>query len=77
MDPMGEMLDEDDRPLPKPKPAREAAVYGAVVALALFFVGWITGMGGAFWANALFSLAMGVFAAILFLLVKRYGPGLK
>lgn len=77
MDPMGEMLEEDDRPAPQPKPAREAAIYGVVVALALFFVGWITGMGGAFWANLAFSLAMGALAAVLFLAVKRYGGRLK
>ena len=71
MDPMNEPLSEE--PVGKPKPWRLAAIYGTVVGLALFFVGWITGMGGAFWPNLGFSALMGIFAAILFRLVLKRG----
>ena len=49
------------------------AIYGMVVAAAVFFVGFITGMGGSLIPNAIFSLAMGVLAAGAFYLVQRYG----
>ena len=49
--------------------------YGAVVALALFIVGWLTGMGGSFIPNLVFSILMGVFAGVLFRYVRRrFGP---
>ena len=52
---------------------RQTLIYGATVFGAIFFVGWITGMGGSFVPNLLFGLAMGVLAAICFALVQRYG----
>jgi hypothetical protein len=51
---------------------KQAAIYGAVVNAALFFVGWITGFGGSFWPNLGFSLLMGVFAAVCFVLAHRF-----
>lgn len=50
---------------------RQPAIYGAVVAVALFFVGWTTGMGGSFIPNLLFSIAIGAFAAVCFWAVMR------
>ena len=50
---------------------REAVVYGLVVTCALFFIGWVTGMGGSFLPNLGFSILMGVFAGGLFILAKR------
>ena len=47
-------------------------IYGAVVFVAIFFVGWITGMGGSFLPNLGFSLLMGVLAAVCFWLVLRF-----
>ena len=44
---------------------RQPVIYGAVVFAAIFFVGWITGMGGSFWPNLAFSLLMGVLGAAL------------
>jgi predicted benzoate:H+ symporter BenE len=52
---------------------RDAITYGAVAAIAIFFVGWTTGMGGSLLPNIIFSIAMGVLAAVLFTLVKKYG----
>ena len=51
---------------------RQAAIYGAVVALAVFFIGVTTGMGGATAFDVIFSALMGVFAAVLFAAVKKY-----
>ena len=41
---------------------RQACIYGGVTALAIFLVGWVTGMGGSFLPNLLFSLLMGLLA---------------
>ena len=53
----------------------QPAIYGAVVSAAVFFVGWITGMGGSFVPNLVFSLAMGAFAAVCFWAVRRFAGG--
>jgi len=50
----------------------QAAIYGAVVAAVVFFIGLTTGMGGALIPNLIFSALMGVFAAVLFAAVKKY-----
>lgn len=51
---------------------RQSAIYGAVVAIAVFFIGVTTGMGGATAFDLIFSALMGVFAAVLFAAVKKY-----
>ena len=56
---------------------RQPLIYGAVVFGAIFFVGWSTGMGGSFLPNLVFSLAMGVLAGVMFLLVTRFSKGGK
>lgn len=53
--------------------AHRSLIYGVVVFAAIFFVGWVTGLGGSFIPNLGFSLFMGVFAAICFSLVTRFG----
>ncbi len=50
---------------------RQPLIYGATVFGAIFFVGWITGMGGSFMPNLVFSLAMGVLAAICFGVARK------
>ena len=52
---------------------RQPLIYGAVVFAAIFFVGWVTGMGGSFGPNLVYSLLVGGFAAICFWLMQRYG----
>ena len=53
----------------------QPVIYGAVVAAVVFIVGFVTGMGGSLVPNAVFSLAMGVFAAFCMYLVQRFaGP---
>lgn len=52
---------------------RQAMIYGGVAFLAVFFVGWSTGMGGSLLPNLLFSLAMGALAAGCYVLAVRLG----
>ena len=51
---------------------RHAIIYGCVVAMAVFFVGYTTGMGGSLVPNLVFSALMGVLAAVLFTAVKKF-----
>ena len=50
---------------------RHAIIYGCVVAVAVFFVGYTTGMGGSLVPNLVFSALMGVFAGAMFFFIKR------
>lgn len=43
---------------------KQTIIYGIVVASVIFFIGLITGMGGDFWPNIIFSGLMGVLAVI-------------
>ena len=52
---------------------RKAGVYGAVTGVAVFAVGWITGMGGGFVANLVFGALMGLFSAACFAIAVRIG----
>ena len=47
--------------------------YGLIVFAAIFAIGWLTGMGGSFLPNLLFSAAMGVFASFCFVMARRIG----
>ena len=49
----------------------QPVTYGLVVAGAIFFVGWSTGMGGSFLPNLIFSVLMGLLAAGCFYLAGR------
>lgn len=44
-----------------------AIKYGAAAGAAVWFIGWITGLGGAFMTNLAFSCAMGAFASLCYL----------
>ena len=46
--------------------------YGLVVFVAIFLIGWITGMGGSFVPNLIFSAVMGAFAGGCFWAAKRF-----
>lgn len=52
---------------------RQPIIYGLVVFAAVFGVGFVTGMGGSFLPNLIFSVAMGIFAGICMALVLRFG----
>ena len=51
--------------------SRQAITYGVVMAVAVFLVGWVTGMGGSLLPNLVFSLAMGVLASVLYVVASR------
>lgn len=51
---------------------RQPLIYGATVFACVFFVGWITGMGGSFGPNLVFSLAMGALAGFCFFLIQKF-----
>ena len=46
--------------------------YGLLVAVVVFFVGYVTGMGGSLLPNLGFSALMGVFAGACFAFVQKY-----
>ncbi len=52
---------------------RQSMIYGVITGAVVIFVGGITGMGGSFWPNLLFGLAMGLFAAVCFGFALRIG----
>ena len=52
---------------------RTTIIYGAAFALVLFIAGWLTGMGGSFFANLISSLILGASAALSFAFIKKYG----
>lgn len=52
---------------------RQAGTYGVVVAAVVFFVGWITGMGGGVTANLVFGAAMGLFAGACYVVAVNIG----
>ena len=43
---------------------KQIIYYGLVVGLVIFFIGWITGLGGSLIPNIVFSVLMGFLAAI-------------
>ena len=52
---------------------RSAAIYGLVTFGAIFFVGYITGLGGSLIPNLGFSLLMGLFAALCYVGAHKLG----
>jgi hypothetical protein len=48
-----------------------AILYGCAIAVAVFFIGLVTGMGGTFGTNIAFSLAMGALGACVVTLMSR------
>lgn len=48
-----------------------ALFYGVAIAVAVFFIGVVTGMGGPLATNVAFSLAMGALAALIVTVMSR------
>ena len=48
-----------------------AILYGCAIAVAVFFIGLATGMGGALTTNIAFSLCMGALGAFVITLMSR------
>lgn len=51
----------------------QPVTYGLIVGAVVFFVGWITRMGGGLIANVVFGVLMGILAGVCFALVLRFG----
>ena len=48
-------------------------IYGAIVAVVVFFVGIALQVGGAWWVNLIYSVLMGAFAVIAVTVATRLG----
>ncbi len=46
--------------------------YGLVVFVAIFLVGWVTGMGGSFLPNLIFSALMGLLASLGYRVARKF-----
>ena len=51
---------------------RQSIIYGAVVGVVIFFVGWSTGLGGSILPNFIFSVLMGILAMIIIRIFTKF-----
>ncbi|MAV02514.1 MAG: hypothetical protein CML58_07835 [Rhodobacteraceae bacterium] len=51
---------------------RQSIIYGAVVGVVIFFVGWSTGLGGSVLPNFIFSVLMGILAMIIIRIFTKF-----
>ena len=51
---------------------RQSIIYGAVVGVVIFFVGWSTGLGGSVLPNFIFSVFMGILAMIIIRIFTKF-----
>lgn len=51
---------------------RQSIIYGAVVGVVIFFVGWSTGLGGSVLPNFMFSVLMGILAMIIIRIFTKF-----
>jgi len=51
---------------------RQSIIYGAVVGVVIFFVGWSTGLGGSVLPNFIFSVLMGILAMIVVRIFTKF-----
>ena len=51
---------------------RQSMIYGAVVGVVIFFVGWSTGLGGSVLPNFIFSVLMGILAMIIIRIFTKF-----
>ena len=51
---------------------RQSTIYGAVVGVVIFFVGWSTGLGGSVLPNFIFSVLMGILAMIIIRIFTKF-----
>ena len=51
---------------------RQSIIYGAVVSVVIFFVGWSTGLGGSVLPNFIFSVLMGILAMIIIRIFTKF-----
>ena len=51
---------------------KQSIIYGAVVGVVIFFVGWSTGLGGSVLPNFIFSVLMGILAMIVVRIFTKF-----
>ena len=51
---------------------RQSIIYGAVVGVVIFFIGWSTGLGGSVLPNFIFSVLMGILAMIIIRIFTKF-----
>ena len=51
---------------------KQSIIYGAVVGVVIFFVGWSTGLGGSVLPNFIFSVLMGILAMIIIRIFTKF-----
>ena len=51
---------------------KQSIIYGAVVGVVIFFVGWSTGLGGSLMPNFIFSVVMGILAMVLIRIFTKF-----
>ena len=51
---------------------KQSILYGAVVGVVIFFVGWSTGLGGSVLPNFIFSVLMGILAMIIIRIFTKF-----
>ena len=51
---------------------RQSIIYGAVVGVVIFFVGWSTGLGGSVLTNFIFSVLMGILAMVVIRVFTKF-----
>ena len=50
----------------------QSIIYGAVVGVVIFFVGWSTGLGGSLMPNFIFSVVMGILAMVVIRIFTKF-----
>jgi hypothetical protein len=51
---------------------KQSILYGAVVGVVIFFVGWSTGLGGSLMPNFIFSVVMGILAMVVIRIFTKF-----
>ncbi|MDG2096569.1 MAG: hypothetical protein P8J83_03730 [Paracoccaceae bacterium] len=51
---------------------KQSIIYGAVVGVVIFFVGWSTGLGGSLMPNFIFSVVMGILAMVVIRIFTKF-----
>ena len=51
---------------------KQSIIYGAVVGVVIFFVGWSTGLGGSLMPNFIFSVVMGILEMVVIRIFTKF-----
>ena len=51
---------------------KQSILYGAVVGVVIFFVGWSTGLGGSLMPNFIFAVVMGILAMVVIRIFTKF-----